>query len=225
MDAADPVSPTGEERLRSQSEGTSPRTPTSSSGGCGDKSWSQKRKEHVIARAKGLKPTEPEIAVTAISFISKLKLGAAQSTREKPARLSFAEKKETNSLSWKEKRMSAFLATRGERSSHDSLRDSREEPGSLDASFPDEAVGGGELGRSVTDAEGRSPRSSLGSQREKSWTARRKEAYLKKYGFARDTPVEATDVAVSSVAFVTKLRQRAEKRGDGFIAEEAHEIS
>ena len=50
------------------------------------------------------------------------------------------------------------------------------------------------------------PRSARG---ELSWTAKRKEAYLRKYGREREEVVPSADVAVSAVAFVGRLKTRA----------------
>ena len=52
------------------------------------------------------------------------------------------------------------------------------------------------------------------SPREQSWTAKRKEAYLRKYGFEREDAVTNPDVAVSAVAFVSKLKSRLQANND-----------
>ncbi len=52
------------------------------------------------------------------------------------------------------------------------------------------------------------------SPREKSWTARRKETYLKRYG-RQSLGTPAPDVAVSAVAFGAKLKVRAANRAAG----------
>ena len=83
--------------------------------------------------------------------------------------------------SWSEKRMASYLSrhgTRSPRASHDDLSARSE------SSAPTSPRAPGEL----------------------SWTAKRKELHLRKYGFAREEETTQADVAVSAVKFISKLR-------------------
>ena len=93
------------------------------------------------------------------------------------------------SLSWSEKRMHAYLSTRGVRSSHDAV-----EPEPV-APVPSP----------------RSPR----APGDVSWTQKRKEIHLRKYGYERSEAVSAADVAVSAVKFVARLKGRVNAGTEG----------
>ena len=45
------------------------------------------------------------------------------------------------------------------------------------------------------------------SEGELSWTQKRKQAYLRKYGRQRETAVDQADVSVTAVVFVSKLNR------------------
>lgn len=124
----------------------SPRTPT-------EPSWAQKRKEHLLKRA-GAEPAGFDVALTAVQFAARLKLGASN----------------------------AAAAT-----------------GKATGSPPSE------------------PSSAASSPREKSWAQRRKESYLARY--ARSPPAQA-QVAVAAVAFAVKLKRQAKKADSEIIKEE-----
>jgi hypothetical protein len=158
----------------------------------GEKSWAQKRKDNLLARSGGRPSKEaldspPNVALgaslKAVAFATKLK----KHVNEK--------KKAAGEETWQERRAARYLATHGGPRT-DRTRSLIED---------DNPVG----------ASPRSPRSRSASagqpgQPEKSWTQRRKESYLRKYGFDRAEKVAGPDVAVTALSFVSKLKRRSQ---------------
>lgn len=113
------------------------------------------------------------------------------------AKLKQQVKKSAAGPTWQERKKASFLATHGDRDHGPrSARNSREE---------------------LEPVQARSPRSPRGE----SWTQLRKDAYLRKYGFAREQPVTQPDVAVSALSFVAKLKNKTKTKLEAEAAEKA----
>lgn len=136
-------------------------TPARVSPRAAEPSWAQKRKEHLLKRA-GAAPAGFDVALTAVQFAARLKLGASNAA--------------------------AAAAATGE----------------------------------ATGSPPSEPSSTASSPREKSWAQRRKESYLARY--ARAPPAQA-QVAVSAVAFAVKLKRQASKPDSEIIIKEEEAVA
>lgn len=224
MSASERTSASG---YSSTDEPSSPRIATKKKENSNDPispSWSQKRKQNYLSRATGERtPREPEIpeqlavSLAAVSFAAKLKAGVNKNKDggdDKP-------------LSWRQKRAESYKLRHGvPKTPMEELAVSTSAvlfaarlKKRASAAKEGGAAGGVVLmtgdGAQATDAAvAKAKRENNG---ELSWTQKRKEAFLRKYGRqAKDEP-EHTDVAVSAVAFAAKLkaRQAAAKAASG----------
>jgi len=190
----------------------------------GEKSWAQKRKENVLARATGSRsPREPEplqVSLTAVQFAAKLKEGVKKS-REEP--------------SWKEKRMHAYLATNGAASRPTTAADVAFSSVLFAAKLRARVVGAAlapdatsEMAAALATAAA-AKREARAASGELSWTEKRKQVFLAKYGRQRHESTPNTDVAISAVAFIGRLQQRvklsAEANGKGEATAEKAEAA
>jgi hypothetical protein len=175
---------------------TSPRSPAAATNnranGPQQQSWASKRKEHVLARAgvPRAPPTQADVAVTAVKFAAKLKMRSA------------GEK------SWQEKRKEAYLATHNAKRPEAQFRIAAKSLVFASKMLKTVRNDGSE---GADHASGSAPQlSRQKSAGEKSWTQKRKEAYLKRYGRRPPDEPPATDTAVTAVAFAGALKARAE---------------
>ena len=191
-----------------------------------EKSWAAKRKEHLLHRAGVARDPAPiDVAATAVHFAAKLKL-QAQAAKE-AARAKGIK-------SWQEKRKEAFMATHGGKPTQDLrvavktvifanrlLAKRRDASSAAAALHGVEPLERGPPSSSTSSATG-GETSSRGSNRaagtksaaEKSWTQRRKETYLKRYGRERPSGPAPADTAVTAVAIAAMLKVRANAAKD-----------
>lgn len=158
----------------------------------------------MLARATGARvPREADkelhVTLAAVQFAGKLKKAAAE--------------KKLGEETWKEKRMHAYQVTHG--------------VSAVPMEPVDVALGAvlfaAKLRKRVSESEAavlrereaiaaKARRAAAG---EVSWTQRRKEAYLRKYGRTRSEETTKPDVAVSAIAFASKLRLRSAGASSG----------
>ena len=193
-------------------------------------SWASKRKEHLLHRAGVARvPAAPmDVAATAVHFAAKLRLQAARAKGVK---------------SWQEKRKEAFMATHGVRPeqkmrvavksvifANRMLTKQRRASADADADASTHGVDPLERGppsSSTSSATGgettgvETPRGGSKLPAEKSWTQRRKETYLKRYGYKRPVDPPPTDTAVTAVAIAAMLKVRAQTVKARVAAEKA----
>ena len=90
----------------------------------GEKSWQQKRKEHLLSRTGGWQPSEADVAATAIQFVSKLKVKARRASGDagvqseaeqvmspdRPPASSMAGSRVPKEKTWQQKRKEHYIA-------------------------------------------------------------------------------------------------------------------
>ena len=184
------------------------------------KSWAQRRKENLLARASGCRSPRAAdplgISLAAVQFAAKLKEGVKK-------------KKESGEPTWKEKRRISFEKRHGVRPTEPvgvaltsvlfATRLRRRAAGNAS-----NGVSAGNVAASVevdisdpqmaAEEGATTARSRREGTGEVSWTQRRKDAFLRKYGRQRKGDTTTPDVAVSAVAFAARLRNRV-KAGAG----------
>jgi len=176
-----------------------------------EKTWAQKRKENLIARAQGKRSEskDAEITITAVTFATKLQLRAKMNRLEAESGTSNSSIEE----SWLDKRKKNYLARHDTRPkpSEVSLQAmmfasklqhrARRSRGLREESEKEEMTGRGAAQLEQLPSKPFPPT-------EKSWQQKRKETYLaRKANVRREQPTQA-DIAVTAIAFAAKLRAR-----------------
>ena len=197
--------PSKEEIVTASDSESSPKPAKSQADG--EKSWAQKRKEHMLARASGVPvrtaSDDVDVAMAAVKFAAKLKVGA-------------------QGPSWKQKRKDAYLAT------HNAKRPEKQVRVAVKSvvfaqrllKLRNAAGAAAAAGQEVDPLEaGIGGTDSLPSPRrkppgEKTWTQKRKETYLKRYARQPSNDPPEADVAVSAVHFAAALKARRSAAAD-----------
>lgn len=188
-----------------------PTTPTAKAASAGDKSWSQKRKENLLARASGVRrePDALEVSLTAVSFAAKLK-----ESLKKKAEAKDASEKAYSELTWREKRARNYGLAHGV-----PVKPPESDVALTSILFAAKlrmrVAGRVAEGDGVVLTSGDVEQAAAAKPKPKrppgelSWKQQRKEAYLRKYGMRRVEETTSADVAISSIMFAAKLRKKA----------------
>ena len=181
------------------------------------KSWAQRRKENLLARASGCRSPRAAdplgVSLAAVQFAAKLKEGVKK-------------KKEGGEPSWKEKRRISFEKRHGVKPSEPvgvaltsvlfAAKLRRRAAGNASNSAGAASVE--DISDPQMAAEEGATTARSRREGEVSWTQRRKQAFLRKYGRQRKEETTTPDVAVSAVVFAARLRNRVKAGAGGATA-------
>jgi len=190
--------------------------------GEGQKTFAQKRKENLLSRARGGRPREVDVAVTAVLFASKLrqrsKAENPPSTPQVFSPLSTPTPRDEGGLvpkkkergegekTWKEKRKDAFLRT------HSGTPPKEAEVAVAALAFASKLKA--RSAQNLFDVPSRAgsssePTDEVPEPREKTFAQKRKDALLRRQGIKG---IREPEIAVSSVMFASKLKRLASQQ-------------
>ena len=177
-----------------------------------EKSWSQKRKETLIARASGER-REPDALATSLATAEAEREAkeALKKTQEKKD----PSEKEYHELTWREKRARNFGLTHGV-----PVKVPEVEVAVTSVLFAAKlkarlAASKQQQPAAEEGAEAEPPKLKKKASGEVGWKQQRKEAYMRKYGIKRAEETTQADVAVTALRFAAKLKMKASASATG----------